>query len=66
MTKTLKIEGMSCKHCAMRVEKALNGLPGVTAAVNLETAAATVNAETDVSDAALAAVVSNAGYKVVS
>jgi copper chaperone len=27
---TLKIEGMSCKHCVMRVKKAVDGLGGVT------------------------------------
>ncbi len=33
----LKIEGMSCMHCAVRVEKALKSLQGVeTANVNLE------------------------------
>jgi Cu+-exporting ATPase len=30
MTKTILIEGMSCGHCTSRVEKALNGLDGVT------------------------------------
>jgi len=65
MTKTVKIEGMSCKHCAMRVEKALNALEGVKATVDLEGAAATVEASGDVSDVTLAAAVSNAGYKLV-
>ena len=35
MKKTLSIEGMMCAHCAAHVEKALNALPGVTAAVDL-------------------------------
>ena len=26
------IEGMSCGHCVMRVEKGVSGMPGVTAA----------------------------------
>ncbi|WP_066637401.1 CopZ family metallochaperone [Desulfolucanica intricata] len=25
----LKVEGMTCSHCKMRVEKALNGITGV-------------------------------------
>jgi len=34
---TLKISGMSCNHCVMRVTKALKGLPGVAdAQVSLE------------------------------
>lgn len=33
---TLKVEGMSCQHCKMSVEKALQKLPGVEKAdVNL-------------------------------
>ena len=28
----LTIEGMTCMHCKMRVEKALKGVPGVTSA----------------------------------
>ncbi len=37
MTKTMKIEGMSCMHCAGRVESALKAVPGVAdAKVNLE------------------------------
>ena len=30
MTIELKIEGMSCEHCAARTEKALASVPGVT------------------------------------
>lgn len=28
----IAIEGMTCDHCSRRVEKALNGCPGVTSA----------------------------------
>ena len=39
----LPIEGMSCASCAARIEKALNGRPGVTAAtVNFASKRATV------------------------
>jgi copper ion binding protein len=31
-TATLKIEGMSCGHCVMRVEKGVGAMPGVKAA----------------------------------
>jgi copper chaperone CopZ len=34
--KTMVIEGMSCAHCKMRVEKALNAIRGVSAQVDLE------------------------------
>ena len=63
MTKAMTIEGMMCKHCAARVEKALNAL-GVTATVNLaeKTAAVTGSA----ADEVLRKAVEDAGYKVVS
>ena len=40
----LTIEGMTCAACAARVEKKLNGLQGVSAAVNYATATARVAA----------------------
>ncbi len=64
MTKTMTIEGMMCKHCAARVEKALNALPGVTAAVDL--AAKTAAVTGDAADEALRKAVEDAGYTVVS
>jgi len=64
-TKTVRIEGMMCKHCAARVEKALNALPGVTAAVDLEGRKAVVSAEPAVTDEALKTAVTDAGYEVV-
>ena len=64
MEKKIVIEGMSCGHCSARVEKALNGLPGVTAHVDLESKTATVTGAAD--DAALKKAVEDAGYEVVS
>ena len=64
MTKTMKIEGMMCAHCSGRVEKALNDLPGVTAAVNLEAGTASVTG--DAADDVLTKAVTDAGYTVVS
>jgi copper chaperone len=47
-TKTLKIEGMSCGHCAAAVKRALEGLVGVHAArVDLEAKRAEVDYEED-------------------
>lgn len=65
MTKTIKIEGMSCGHCQGRVEKALNALDGVEAAVNLEQGTATVNLTQPISDDVLKNAVTDAGYEVV-
>ena len=64
MTKTVSIEGMMCMHCAGRVEKALNDLPGVTATVDLDGKLATVIG--DVSDEVLRKAVTDAGYEVTA
>ena len=43
MTKTMKIEGMMCKHCEAHVKKTLEALPEVAeAAVSHETDTAVV------------------------
>lgn len=66
MKKTIKIEGMSCSHCQARVEKALNGIAGVTAKVDLKKGQATVRSEATVSDADLSRAVEEAGYTVTA
>ena len=63
MTKTIKIEGMSCAHCEGRVKKALEALPGVESAV---ASAAAKNAVLTLSgsfdETAVKAAVTDAGY----
>ncbi len=66
MKKEMIIEGMSCNHCKMRVEKALNGIDGVSAEVFLEDKKAVVEAPDSVKNDVLKAVVEEAGYDVVS
>lgn len=63
----LKVEGMSCNHCKMAVEKALRGLAGVndcsvdlankTVAVTFDSGATSLK---EIKDA-----ISGAGYEVV-
>lgn len=65
-TVTLHIEGMMCQNCRKHVDKALNGLAGVTAEVNLEEKRAVCTAEETVSVEALKAAVEEAGYTVAS
>ena len=66
MKKVLKVEGMMCNHCKAAVEKALNAVDGVsTAEVNLEQKTAAVTLSGDVSDKALTAAVTDAGYEVL-
>lgn len=65
MKTTVKIEGMSCAHCAMRVEKALNALEGISASVNLASGSATVESDGDIDRDRLADAVRTAGYSLV-
>ncbi len=65
MTKTVTIEGMSCNHCKMAVEKALGAMDGVRRVeVNLDRKKATLELSQDVSDNLIKSAVSNAGYTV--
>jgi copper chaperone len=66
MRKLLKIEGMSCGHCVMHVQSALEDVPGVKSAkVDLLERSAMVDGE-GLNDQALRAAVADAGYKVAS
>lgn len=66
MTKTIKIEGMSCMHCVGAVKKSLTAVEGVrNVNVDLESKTATVEAEVTVTDDMLRAAVEDAGYQVV-
>jgi P-type Cu+ transporter len=58
----LLIEGMTCAACAARVTKKLNGLAGVSAAVNYATATAVVTAPAAMPARELIATVERAGY----
>ncbi|MGB3376139.1 MAG: cation transporter, partial [Microbacterium sp.] len=58
----LEIGGMTCASCAMRIEKKLNRLDGVTATVNYATERAQVTVEGPVDEALLITAVENAGY----
>ncbi len=64
-TTTLKVQGMTCNHCVMRVAKALKAVPGVQdAQVDLQKAEAMVtHDEAKVGKEKLAAAVAEAGYK---
>jgi Cu+-exporting ATPase len=64
MEKKLTVEGMSCGHCVMNVEKALNAIDGVTATVDLDSKTATVSLQKDVSDEVLKKAVTDVGYEV--
>ncbi len=60
----LKIEGMTCMHCKMRVEKSLKGVVGVSSVqVDLAKKEAVIAGSAE--QAVLAKAVAEAGYKVV-
>jgi copper ion binding protein len=65
MQKTsLKIEGMSCQHCVMRVKKAVDELPGVShAEVGVGTAEITYD-ESKIKQKDVEQAVEKAGYKI--
>ncbi|VXC49093.1 cation-translocating P-type ATPase [Aeromicrobium sp. 9AM] len=58
----LTIGGMTCASCAMRIEKRLNKLDGVTASVNYATEKARVDASGPIDPELLIAEVEKAGY----
>lgn len=65
-TFTLPIEGMTCASCASRIEAVLKSVPGVVdATVNFAAESARATVEPGVSPVALAAAVSQAGYRAV-
>ncbi|MBQ8292810.1 MAG: cadmium-translocating P-type ATPase [Bacilli bacterium] len=67
MKKTLKVEGMMCKHCQKHVEDALVKVEGVTGVVvDLASKTATVELAKEVSNEQLVQAVTDAGYDVVS
>lgn len=62
---TMKINGMMCAHCQAAVKKALEGIDGVQADVNLEDKAAYITAPDNVDKDVLVKTVTDAGYEVV-
>ncbi|GGC57014.1 copper-translocating P-type ATPase [Hoyosella rhizosphaerae] len=58
----LAVSGMTCASCAARIEKKLNKLDGVTAAVNYATEKAHITSSDPISPDQLISVVEKAGY----
>ncbi|MGF2949210.1 heavy metal translocating P-type ATPase [Microbacterium alcoholitolerans] len=58
----LEIGGMTCASCAMRIEKKLNKLDGVTATVNYATEKAQIAVDGDLDTSVLITEIENAGY----
>ncbi len=65
MVKVLDVEGMMCAKCQAHVQKALEGVAGVTAVeVSLDNNTASVTMENEIADETLAGAVTEAGYEV--
>lgn len=65
MYKNLLIKGMSCGHCIMHVEEALNELEGVSdVKVEIGKASAKVSDQTDL--ATLSDAIAGVGYELIS
>ncbi len=62
----VKIEGMNCQHCVMRVRKAIEGLPGVSGNDVSVGAARVTYDESKIKAADLEQAVEKAGYRVVT
>ena len=67
MKKIVSIEGMCCKHCAKRVEDKLSTAKNVISVdVNLKKNNAVIRSREEVSNDEITALITDAGYKVVS
>ena len=67
MTKTVKIEGMMCNHCEAHVKKALEALENVASATaSHEAGTAVMEVTGEVSEEAVKAAVTDAGYTYLS
>lgn len=65
ITKEVYIDGISCMHCAAKVEKALASVSGVAdAKVDLVNKKAVVKLKKDIDNATLKATVEDLGYNV--
>ena len=66
MTKTMKIEGMMCKHCEARVKKTLEAIDGVIEAeVSHEAGTAIVTMDKPVADDVLRQAIEAQDYPVL-
>ena len=63
-TSTIKIEGMSCNHCVMNVDKAVKAVAGVTSVdVNLASGTASIVGSFNLAEVEKA--VEDVGYKII-
>ncbi len=61
-TKTIRIEGMTCDNCRIRVQNALNSIDGINAGVNRHKGTATIRLGKDVEEAKIKKAVTDLRY----
>ncbi|MEU4541192.1 cation transporter [Streptosporangium sp. NPDC023825] len=67
MTTTYTVTGMTCGHCVSSVKEEVGEVAGVTGVdVDLTTGLMTVQSESPIDPARIAAAVAEAGYEVVA
>ena len=67
MKKIVEIEGMSCSHCAKKVEDAFYGLPETEdVKVNLDDKNAEVEFSSEVDDKIISDLINSAGFTVTT
>ncbi len=59
------IEGMSCSHCAKRLEEALKEIDGVKVDVNLEKRIATITSSKEIDKTLIKEKIEKLGYSVM-
>jgi copper chaperone len=63
---TIRIKGMTCRHCVMAVTKALGGIAGITdVRVDLEKGEAAFNEEKPIDRMLVREKIAKAGFEVV-
>lgn len=62
--KVVSISGMHCDHCVAGATKAINGIEGASAKVNLRKKQAIVSYDREITDESIIEAVEKAGFKV--
>ena len=65
-TKTVKINGMQCNHCKMRIENVLNSMDEVSSVtVSLEYKSAVIKLNSELDDAKIKEAIEDIGFEVI-
>lgn len=62
--RTMSIQGMKCKNCAIRIQNALNSNDHISARVNYKKQTAVIRMDEEVDDSILRNIVQKLGYRV--